>query len=55
MASPTPPNLGAIALRDCSNPDCEAEKGERHDPECTPDPVRRQHPITAWSGEGDWD
>lgn len=48
--NPAPP-LGAIARRQCLNPDCLAEAGERHEPECTPDPM---HSGGSWEDKRDW-
>ena len=42
--------LGAIARHNCPNPDCLAETGERHDPDCTPDP----NDTGAWQDKRDW-
>lgn len=44
---------GAIAHHNCVNPDCLAIRGERHDPECTPDDSPTP-PETTWSGPEDW-
>lgn len=47
-----PRPLGAIATRPCTNPDCLAERGERHDPECTVDPAYASD--GAWQDRRDW-
>ena len=32
--------IGALAYRQCVNPDCLAEEGDRHEADCTPEPGR---------------
>ena len=31
------PKRGALACRQCMNPDCLAEEGDRHEADCTPE------------------
>lgn len=36
--------IGAIADKNCMNPECLAEEGERHDKHCTPEPDEQVDP-----------